>query len=62
MAQVPKSKRVFNKSTGCYKIDLYVYGVYVCSTDQAKTCREAKRKYIERTKTENYVYAEYATQ
>jgi hypothetical protein len=29
------------------KIDLYFAGDYLCSTNQSKTCREAKRRYIE---------------
>ena len=30
------------------KIDLYLNNNYLCSTNQAKTCKEAKLKYIER--------------
>lgn len=30
------------------KIDLYFAGDYICSTKQAKTCREAKQKYLEK--------------
>ena len=36
----------YNESTGCYKIDIFVNNVYVCSTDQAKTCKQAKEKYL----------------
>lgn len=32
----------YNKSTGCYKIDVFIDGVYLWSTDQCKTCRQAK--------------------
>lgn len=35
----------YNNQTGCYKIDLFINGCYVCSTDQSKTCKEAKEKY-----------------
>ena len=31
----------YNSSTGCYKIDIFVDGAYLCSTDRYKTCREA---------------------
>ena len=37
--------RVYNNSTGCYKIDIYVNGAYKCSTDQSKTLKIAKSKY-----------------
>lgn len=30
------------------KIDLFYGGDYLCSTNQAKTCREAKKNYLER--------------
>ena len=30
------------------KIDIFVYGQYVCSTTWARTCREAIAKYMER--------------
>lgn len=32
----------FNEQTGCNKIDIYVDGVYYCSTDQSKTLKAAK--------------------
>ena len=38
----------FNNQTGCYKIDLFIDGAYVCSTDQSKTCKEAREKYLKR--------------
>jgi hypothetical protein len=37
----------YNNSTGCYKIDIYVEGVYYCSTDQSKTCKAAKKRFSE---------------
>ena len=42
-----KTKK-YNSQTGCYKIDIFKDGCYVCSTDQSKTCKEAKIKYLER--------------
>lgn len=36
----------FNNQTGCYKIDLFINGAYICSTDQAKTCKKAKERYL----------------
>lgn len=30
------------------KIDLFHNGDYICSTNQSKTCREAKARYLER--------------
>jgi len=38
----------YNTQTGCYKIDIFYNGQYQCSTDTSKTCKEAKRKYIEK--------------
>jgi len=38
----------YNNSTGCYKIDLFINGCYVCSTDWSKTCKEAKANYLKR--------------
>jgi len=38
----------YNNSTGCYKIDIFVCGVYFCSTDQSKTCKEAKEKFLKK--------------
>jgi len=35
----------YNSSTGCYKIDLFYKGVYLCSTEQSKTCKAAKERY-----------------
>jgi hypothetical protein len=29
------------------KIDLYFAGDYLCSTNQSKTCRQAKQRYLE---------------
>ena len=37
--------RKYNNQTGCYKIDIYVNGMYQCSTDQSKTCKEAASKW-----------------
>jgi hypothetical protein len=38
----------YNNQTGCYKIDLFLNGSYLCSTDQSKTCKEAKKRYADR--------------
>ena len=38
----------FNAQTGCYKIDIFVNGVYSCSTDQSKTCEKAKIRFLEK--------------
>jgi hypothetical protein len=38
----------YNNQTKCYKIDLFLNGTYLCSTDQAKTCKEAKKKFANR--------------
>ncbi len=38
----------YNSSTGCYKIDIFLNGAYLCSTDQAKTCKAAVQKYAAR--------------
>ncbi len=35
----------YNRSTGNYRIDLYINGRYATSTDQSKTCKEAIKKY-----------------
>jgi hypothetical protein len=32
------------------KIDLYFNGQYISSTNQSKTCKEAKEKYLKRIK------------
>lgn len=37
----------YNKSTKCYKIDIFVKGNYTCSTDCSKTCIEAKKRFFE---------------
>lgn len=42
---MPKLKK-FNSSTGCYKIDVFVNGIYFTSTDQSKTCKEAKQTFV----------------
>lgn len=31
----------YNSSTGCYKIDIFANGAYLCSTEQHKTCKSA---------------------
>lgn len=36
----------YNNQTGNYKIDLFLNGSYVCSTDQSKTCKQAKETYL----------------
>ena len=38
----------YNNQTRCYKIDLFLNGAYLCSTDQSKTCKEAKKRYAAR--------------
>jgi len=38
----------YNNQTGCYKIDIFLNGAYLCSTDQSKTCKEAVKKYADR--------------
>ena len=43
----------YNNSTKCYKIDIYVNGIYNCSTDQSKTCKEAKQKFLSILKHSN---------
>lgn len=30
------------------KINIYYKGVYICSTNQSKTCKEAKEKFIKK--------------
>lgn len=35
----------YNNQTGCYKIDIFLNGSYVCSTEQSRTCKIAKDKY-----------------
>ena len=38
----------FNSSTGGYKIDLFLNGAYLCSTDWSKTCKQAKKAYLDK--------------
>ena len=45
-----QSQRKYNDQTGNYKIDIFVNGAYYCSTDQAKTCTQAKNRIIELAK------------
>ena len=47
-----KTKK-YNDQTKCYKIDIYVKQNYVCSTDQSKTCKEAKQKFLNYNKDIN---------
>lgn len=37
----------YNRQTGCYKIDIFVNEAYYCSTDQSKTCKAAKVRFLE---------------
>ena len=37
----------YNNQTGCYKIDIYINGSYSCSTDKAKTCKAAIKRFLE---------------
>jgi hypothetical protein len=37
-----KRRRKYNTSTGCYKIDVFLDGSYIWSTDWSKTCKAAK--------------------
>jgi hypothetical protein len=37
----------YNNQTGCYKIDVFVDGTYLWSTDKFKTCKAAKIRAIE---------------
>mgnify|MGYP000928100436 CR=1 len=39
--------RKYNDQTKCYKINIYLDGVYVTSTDWSKTCRIAKQRYAD---------------
>ncbi len=52
----------YNNQTGCYKIDIYINGVYKCSTDQSKSCKEAVKKYLLKYPTQDYVTAEFYEQ
>jgi len=38
----------YNNQTGCYKIDLFLNGEYLCSTDQSNSCKQAVIRYAER--------------
>ena len=40
----------YNNQTGCYKIDLFINGCYICSTDQAATCKQAKQNWLKYNK------------
>lgn len=42
-----KSTRKYNAQTGCYKIDVFIKGAYLWSTDMHKTCKSAKQRAIE---------------
>ena len=42
-----KKQRKYNNQTGCYKIDVFLNGRYLWSTDQHKTCKSAKTRAIE---------------
>jgi len=37
----------YNSQTGCYKIDIFLDGCYICSTEQSKTCKAAKERFKE---------------
>ena len=39
-------KKVYNDQTGNYKIDLFINGMYVASTDWSKTCKQAKQNWL----------------
>lgn len=55
--------RKYNDQTGCYKIDIYINGLYQCSTDQAKSCKEAvikwKARYAYNQETDGKITARY---
>ena len=36
----------YNEQTGNYKIDIFYNGMYKCSTDWSKTCKQAKERYF----------------
>ena len=42
--------RKFNNQTGGYKVDIFINGMYACSTDKHKTCKAAKVAYIANVK------------
>lgn len=39
-----------NHQTGGYKIDVYLDGIYLCSTDRHKTLKAAKARFFELSK------------
>lgn len=39
-----------NNQTSFYKIDIYANGLYVCSTNQSRTCIQAITRYIDKNK------------
>ena len=39
--------KIYNDQTGCYKIDIFVNNEYFCSTDKSKTCKEAKKRFLD---------------
>lgn len=43
-------KKIYNRQTGCYKIHVFLNGVYICSTDQHISCKHAvdRIKYVYR--------------
>ena len=41
-----KPTKKYNSVTKCYKIDIFYHGSYQCSTEQSKTCKQAKASYI----------------
>lgn len=43
------SKKIWNNQKKCYKIDIFVDGNYACSTNQSKTCKQAKERFIEQS-------------
>lgn len=45
---IHKSGRQFNWSTKGYKINIYLNNVYQFSTDHYKTCKAAKKAYIDK--------------
>ena len=38
----------YNNQTGGYKIDLFMDGKYLCSTDWSKTLKAAKQRYADK--------------
>ena len=51
----------YNNQTKCYKIDIYIGGAYACSTDQSKSLKAAKERYLQLhpTTTKEYVRCFY---